>query len=59
MDRGYDHDRVYAEFRERECIPIVCLRKGRPIPLVAIPHGSDEWKRLFAAAALSSARSAA
>ena len=27
--------------------PIVCLRKGRPIPLTRIPYGSDEWKRLY------------
>lgn len=32
---------------ERGCVPIVCLRKGRPIPLTAIPYGSDEWKRLY------------
>ena len=47
MDRGYDHNRVYDECRERGCVPIVCLRKGRPIPLVAIPYGSAEWKRLY------------
>lgn len=47
MDKGYDHGRVYDEFRERGCVPIVCLRKGRPIPLVAVPYGSDEWKRLY------------
>ena len=29
------------------CVPIVSLRKGRPIPLSAIPYGSDEWKRLY------------
>ena len=23
------------------------LRKGRAIPLTAIPYGSDEWKRLY------------
>jgi hypothetical protein len=40
MDKGYDHGRVYDECRERECVPIVCLRKGRPIPLSPIPHGS-------------------
>ena len=46
-DRGYDNNRVFAEIRERECIPIVALRKGRPIPLDRIPYGSDEWKRLY------------
>ena len=35
------------ETRERGVVPIVCLRKGRPIPLTAIPYGSDEWKRLY------------
>jgi transposase len=35
------------ETRERGCLPIVCLRKGRAIPLSAIPYGSDEWKRLY------------
>jgi hypothetical protein len=38
---------VMDETSERGCIPIVCLRKGRPIPLTAIPYGSDEWKRLY------------
>jgi hypothetical protein len=47
MDKGYDNNRVIDETRERGCIPIVCLRKGRPIPLSAIPYGSDEWKRLY------------
>ncbi len=28
-------------------MPIICLRKGRPIPLTKIPYGSDEWKRLY------------
>ena len=28
-------------------MPIVCLRKGRAIPLTVIPYGSDEWKRLY------------
>ena len=35
------------EARERGVVPIVCLRKGRPIPLTAIPYGSDEWKCLY------------
>jgi IS5 family transposase len=47
MDKGYDNARVMAETRERGCVPIVCLRKGRPIPLLPIPYGSDEWKRLY------------
>jgi hypothetical protein len=46
-DKGYDHNRVRDETRERGCVPIVCLRKGRPIPLTAIPYGTDEWKRLY------------
>ena len=33
--------------RERGCVPIVALRKGRPVPLSAIPYGSSEWKRLY------------
>jgi Transposase DDE domain len=28
-------------------VPIICLRKGRAIPLTAIPYGTDEWKRLY------------
>jgi hypothetical protein len=32
---------------DRGCVPIVCLRKGRPIPLSPIPYGSDKWKRLY------------
>jgi hypothetical protein len=47
MDKGYDNNRVMDETRERGVVPIVCLRKGRPIPLTAIPYGSDEWKRLY------------
>jgi hypothetical protein len=47
MDKGYDNNRVLDETRERGCVPIVCLRKGRPIPLTAIPYGTDEWKRLY------------
>jgi IS5 family transposase len=47
MDKGYDNNRVMAETSERGIVPIVCLRKGRPIPLTPIPYGSDEWKRLY------------
>ena len=34
MDKGYDNNRVSG------CVPIVSLRKGRPIPLNPIPYGS-------------------
>jgi IS5 family transposase len=47
MDKGYDNNRVMDETRERGCVPIVSLRKGRPIPLSTIPYGSAEWKRLY------------
>ena len=47
MDKGYDNNRVMDETRERGCVPIVCLRKGRTIPLDRIPYGSPEWKRLY------------
>ncbi len=47
MDKGYDNNRVMDETRERGCVPIVSLRKGRPIPLSPIPYGSAEWKRLY------------
>jgi len=47
MDKGYDNNRVMDETRERGSVPIVALRKGRPIPLSTIPYGSDEWKRLY------------
>jgi hypothetical protein len=47
MDKGYDNNRVTDETRERGVVPVVCLRKGRPIPLTTIPYGSDEWKRLY------------
>jgi hypothetical protein len=47
MDKGYDNNRVMDETRERGCVPIVSLRKGRPIPLTAIPYGSAEWKHLY------------
>ncbi len=35
------------ECRERGCVPIICLRKGRPVPLTPIPYGTDKWKRLY------------
>ena len=47
MDKGYDNNRVLSETRERDVVPIVCVRKGRPIPLDRIPYGSDEWKCLY------------
>jgi hypothetical protein len=50
MDEGrwiVDNNRVMDETRERDIVPIVCLGKGRPIPLDRIPYGSDEWKRLY------------
>jgi hypothetical protein len=47
MDRGYDNNRVFAETVERGIAPVICLRKGRAIPLTRIPYGSDEWKRLY------------
>ena len=37
MDKGYDNNRVMDETRERGVVPIVCLRKGRPIPLTGGP----------------------
>lgn len=47
MDKGYDNNRVMDQTRERGVVPIVCLRRGRPIPLDRISYGSDEWKRLY------------
>ena len=47
VDKGYDNNRVMDETRERGCVPIVCLPKGRAIPLTRIPYGSDECKRLY------------
>jgi hypothetical protein len=47
MDKGYDNNRVLEETIQREVAPIICLRKGRPVPLTPIPYGSDEWKRLY------------
>lgn len=41
MDRGYDNNRVFDECRERGVVPIICLRKGRAIPLTPIPYRSD------------------
>jgi transposase len=28
-------------------VSIICLRKGRALPLTPFPYGSDEWKRLY------------
>jgi hypothetical protein len=47
MDKGYDNNRVMDETRERGCIPIVALRKGRNPQPSPIPHGTNEWKRLY------------
>jgi hypothetical protein len=47
MDKGYDNNRVFDETRERGVVPIICLRKGRAIPLTPVPYGTDEWKRLY------------
>ncbi len=47
MDKGYDNNPVLEETRERDVAPIICVRKGRPTPLTAIPYGSDERKRLY------------
>jgi hypothetical protein len=48
MDMGYDYNRIYDETRERGCVPIIPLKKNRlAIPLSPIPHGSNEWKRLY------------
>ena len=47
MDKRYDNNRVLDECRERQVVPIVSLRKGRPIPLTPIPFGSEEWKALY------------
>jgi hypothetical protein len=47
MDKGYDNNRVMDQARERKCVPIVPLRKGRAVPLLPISYGSTEWKRLY------------
>jgi len=47
MDKGYCNNRVFAETRERGCVPIISLRKGQPIPLDRIAYNSPEWKRLY------------
>ncbi len=46
-NKGYDNTRVIDEVRERCAAPIICLCKGRPIPLTPIPYGSAEWNRLY------------
>jgi hypothetical protein len=48
LDRGYDYNRVFDQCRERDCIPVVAIKKTRlAIPLTPIPYGSPEWKRLY------------
>jgi IS5 family transposase len=47
LDKGYDHNRIYDECRERDVVPIIPLRKGRRAPLATIPHGTNEWKALY------------
>ncbi len=34
MDKGSDNSRVMDDTRERGCVPIVCLGKGRPRRLI-------------------------
>lgn len=45
--QGLRHNRVFQETAERGVAPIICLRKGRAIPLTKVPYGSAEWKRLY------------
>ncbi len=46
-DKAYDNNRVIDECRERECAPIIPLRKGRNPQPAPVAHGTDEWKRLY------------
>jgi hypothetical protein len=48
LDRGYDYNRVFDQCRERDCAPVIAIKKTRlAIPLTPIPYGSSEWKRLY------------
>ena len=41
MDKGYDKARVYAECEERECEPIIPLRRVSKQPVLPIGVGGD------------------
>jgi len=47
LDKGYDHNCIYDECRDRGIAPIIPLRKGRNAPLSPIPHRTDEWRSLY------------
>jgi hypothetical protein len=48
MDKAYDGTRVLDETCERDCAPIVPLRKGRQDSMLnPIPNGTPEWERLY------------
>ena len=47
MDKGYDNNRIYDECAARKVAPIIPLRKGRKVPLLAIAHSTDEWRSLY------------
>ncbi|MGH2544253.1 MAG: transposase, partial [Ardenticatenaceae bacterium] len=48
MDKGYDSTRILDETCDRDCAPIVPLRKGRQdIMWNPIPNDTPEWKRLY------------
>jgi hypothetical protein len=47
MDRGYDHNRVYAECIERGVAPVIPLRKRRIDPGSPIPRHTDRWRSLY------------
>ena len=47
MDKGYDNNRVLDECRERDASRSSRCARDDPIPLTAIPFGSNEWKALY------------
>jgi hypothetical protein len=48
MDKGYDSTRVRDETCDRDCAPVVPLKKGKQdFMWNPIPNGSPEWHRLY------------
>jgi hypothetical protein len=47
MDMGYDNTRIYAEYAERDVVPIIPLRKNSGSRAASIPRKSDKWRSLY------------
>lgn len=47
MDKGYDTNAIYAECADRECAPLILLKKGRIDPGSPISRHTDTWRAMY------------